>query len=106
YYVEGSFRRDGTSRVAIANRWKNFWSLGGTWMISKENFMSAAPWVSNLKLRAATGVVGSLASLGFYDYLALYSLGQNANMSALYKSNIGNSDLSWEGSQSSTVALE
>src|SRR5690606_40966259 len=27
-------------------------------------------------------------------------------MSALYKSNIGNPDLSWEGSQSSTVALE
>lgn len=106
YYVEGSFRRDGTSRVAVANRWKNFWSLGGTWMISKENFMSTAPWVTNLKLRAATGVVGSLASLGFYDYLALYSLGQNANMSALYKSNIGNRDLSWEGSQSSTVALE
>lgn len=106
YYVEGSFRRDGTSRVAVANRWKNFWSLGGTWIISKENFMNDVAWVDDLKVRAATGVVGSLGSLGFYDYLALYALSQNNNLSALYKSNIGNPDLSWEGSQSSTVALE
>lgn len=106
YYIEGSFRRDGTSRVALPKRWKNFWSLGGTWMISKEDFMNDVSWVNSLKLRAATGVVGSLGSLGFYDYLALYSLGQNANLPALYKSNIGNPDLSWEGSQSSTVALE
>lgn len=106
YFAEASLRRDGTSRVAKAHRWANFWSLGATWMISKEKFMENLGWLNSLKLRAATGVVGSLGSLGFYDYLDLYAMGQNNNMSALYRSNIGNPDLKWEGSQSSSVALE
>lgn len=106
YYLEGSVRRDGTSRVSKDNRWDNFWSLGASWTISKENFLKDIAWVNNLKLRAATGVVGSLASLGLNDYLSLYALGQNNNLSALYKSNIGNPDLKWEGSQSSSLAVE
>ena len=106
YFVEGSIRRDGTSRVSKAHRWDNFWSIGGSWLISKENFMQDYAWVNTLKFRAATGVVGSLASLGFNDYLSLYALAQNNNLSALYKSNIGNPDLRWEGSQSSSLALE
>jgi len=106
YYVEGSIRRDGSSRVASENRWANFWSLGGTWMLSKEKFLEDVSWINSLKIRAASGVVGSLVSLGFYDYMALYSLGQNSNLPALYQSNLANPDLRWEGSQSSSVALE
>lgn len=106
YFVEGSIRRDGTSRVSPENRWANFWSAGATWLISKENFAKDIQWINTLKFRAATGVVGSLGSLGFNDYLSLYALGQNNNLSALYKSNIGNPDLKWEGSQSSSLALE
>lgn len=106
YFIEASLRRDGTSRVAANNRWANFWSVGGSWQIAKENFMQDLDWVNMLKFRAATGVVGSLGSLGFNDYLSLYALGQNNNLSALYKSNIGNPDLKWEGSQSSSLALE
>lgn len=106
YYVEGSLRRDGTSRVAKENRWANFWSLGGTWIASKETFLQDVDWLNNLKLRAATGVVGSLGSLGFNDYLSLFALGQNNNLSALYKSNIGNTNLKWEGSKSSSIAVE
>lgn len=106
YYVDGSLRRDGTSRVAKHNRWANFWSVGGTWIASKEAFLQDVSWLNTLKLRAATGVVGSLGSLGFNDYLSLYALGQNNNLSALYKSNIGNPDLKWEGSQSSSLAVE
>lgn len=106
YYVEASLRRDGTSRVARDNRWQNFWSVGATWIVSKENFMNDYSWVDDLKVRAATGVVGSLGSLGFYDYMALYAMGQNANLPALYKSNLENRDLKWEGSQSSSFAIE
>lgn len=106
YFVEASLRRDGTSRVAKEHRWANFWSVGGTWMASKESFLQDVDWLNSLKLRAATGVVGSLNSIGFNDYLSLYALGQNNNLSALYKSNIGNPDLKWEGSQSSSLAVE
>lgn len=39
YYVSASFRRDGTSRFSSDYRWGNFWSVGGSWRISKETFM-------------------------------------------------------------------
>ncbi|WP_228384191.1 TonB-dependent receptor [Sphingobacteruim zhuxiongii] len=38
--------------------------------------------------------------------MLLYTLGQNQNNSAVYRSNLGNIDLTWEGSQSSSFALE
>ncbi|MBE8713135.1 SusC/RagA family TonB-linked outer membrane protein [Sphingobacterium hungaricum] len=106
YFVEGSFRRDGSSRLHPKNRWGNFWSIGGTWMASKESFLSDVSWLNTLKLRAATGVVGNLGSLGFFDYMALYAIGQNNNIAALYKSNNQNEDLKWEGSQSTSLAIE
>lgn len=106
YYLEGSFRRDGTSRLHPDMRWGNFWSAGATWMLSKEAFLKDVNWVNSLKLRAATGVVGNIESLDFYDYMALYALGQNNNMSAVYKSNNENENLKWEGSQSSSFAVE
>src|SRR5665648_909865 len=40
YFLEGSFRRDGSSRFYKENRWGNFWSAGSSWTISKENFMA------------------------------------------------------------------
>ncbi|QQT31743.1 SusC/RagA family TonB-linked outer membrane protein [Sphingobacterium siyangense] len=106
YYVEGSFRRDGSSQVSPDHRWENFWSLGGTWMLSKENFIKDINWINTLKFRAATGVVGNLASLSEFDFMNLYAIGQNNNAAALYKSNIGNDALKWEASQSTSTALE
>ena len=39
YYLAGSFRRDGSSRLSPSNRWGNFWSVSGMWNISNEAFM-------------------------------------------------------------------
>ena len=56
-------RRDGTSLVAKANRFENYGSVSGGWLISKENFMSNINWLSSLKLRASYGILGNLGSL-------------------------------------------
>ncbi|MEI2271517.1 SusC/RagA family TonB-linked outer membrane protein [Sphingobacterium sp. ML3W] len=106
YFIEGAFRRDGTSQVAPDYRYSNFWSVGGSWMVSKEKFLENEKWINSLKLRAATGYVGNLASLGYYDYMDLYTIGQNNNNPALYKGNIGNQQLTWEANQSTSFALE
>jgi TonB-linked SusC/RagA family outer membrane protein len=39
YFFSGSFRRDGSSRFARKSRWGNFWSVGGAWVIDRENFI-------------------------------------------------------------------
>lgn len=106
YFLDAGLRFDGTSRLHIDKRWGNFWNLGGTWMVSKETFMQDAVWIDDLKLRAATGVVGNVTSAGLYGWMAKYAIGQNNNLPAFYKSSYGNPELLWEGSQSSSFALE
>ena len=106
YYFDASIRRDGTSRLHPDKRWGTFWSLGGTWMISKEEFLKSSSWLNDLKFRAATGVVGNVASVDWYGYMATYAIGQNNNLPAFWKTSLGNADLLWEGNQSSSIALE
>jgi len=107
YFVEGSFRRDGTSRLHPDNRWGNFWSVGGTWLISKEDFFSSiSHYVNDLKLRGSYGRVGNIGSVDFYGYMPLYAIGQNNNIAALYKNQNENPNLKWEGQRATSAALE
>ena len=47
YYVSGSFRRDGSSRLSRDSRWGNFWSVSGSWRLSQEAFMESLSNVIN-----------------------------------------------------------
>ena len=106
YNVEGSFRRDGSSRFAKDARWGNFWSVGANWVISNENFMKAYDWVNYLKLRADFGQVGNDAGSGYYGYMALYNSNQNANKGAYWIGQLPNEDLKWETGQSWGIGLD
>lgn len=105
YFAEASFRRDGSSKFSKDKRWGSFWSIGGSWIISKEDFFNY-DFVDDLKFRASYGEVGSDQGAGRYAYHALYNIGQNANLAALYKSQNAASDLMWETSSSIGAALE
>lgn len=107
YFGEASFRRDGTSRFSRDTRWGYFWSLGGSWIISKEDFMqSLGGKVDNLKFRASYGQVGNDASASYYAHMALYNIDQNSNIAALYKSQNAATDAKWESLGSFSTALE
>lgn len=107
YFGELSFRRDGSSRFYKDNRWGNFWSVGASWLISKEPFMFAYDNIFDyLKLRASYGEVGNDASVGYYGYMALYEIDQNANVGAVYKSQNEALDIQWETLSSFGIALE
>lgn len=52
YFFSASYRRDGSSRFAPETRWGNFWSLGTSWRIDREEFMaSTSDWLSALTLK-------------------------------------------------------
>ncbi|MDR1527131.1 MAG: SusC/RagA family TonB-linked outer membrane protein [Dysgonamonadaceae bacterium] len=113
YYFSATYRRDGSSRFKPENRWGDFYSVGASWRINEEDFISQLPWIDNLKLRASYGETGNdqlLDSDGYasyYPYQTLYLLG-NANSSELgaYFENMSNPNLKWETQVSSDVALE
>lgn len=107
YYVEGSYRRDGSSRFYHENRWGNFWSAGGSWIISREKWMmKLKDQINSLKLRASYGEVGNDQSVGMYGYMALYALTTNGILPAAYKSQNEALDIQWESTNSFGVALE
>lgn len=107
YFAEASFRRDGSSRFHPDYRWGNFWSIGGSWTISKENFMAGTKdYISSLKLRASYGEVGNDAGVGYYGYMALYGMSQNANIGAAYKTQNEAKDIQWETSSSFGIGID
>ena len=107
YFGEVSIRRDGTSRFSKKNRWGTFWSVGASWVISKEKFMQDILWVDYLKLRAAYGSVGNCMSAGYYAYWALY--GQYVPYDGVYTivpSQLAADNVRWEATKTLDVALE
>lgn len=107
YFGEFSIRRDGTSRFAKNNRWGTFWSVGASWIITKEKFMHNIDWINYLKLRAAYGSVGNDAAASAYSYQWLYnSYFTYQGYSSLYPATIASSVLKWEATKTLDIALE
>lgn len=111
YYATFTFRRDGTSRLSLANRWDNFYSVSGAWRISEERFFNAS-WINDLKLRANYGQLGN-AAIGSWDYLATINpniitiIGDNQRIvNGATQVQIVNEDLRWEKTGQFNIGLD
>ena len=106
FVLSGSFRRDGSSRFSAANRYGNFWSVGGTWNLDREKFIQDMNVFSQLKIRSSYGVNGN-AGIGNYDALALYGYGYNYNqLPGSAPSNVGDASLTWELNKPFNVGVD
>ena len=94
YFVSGSYRRDASSRFHPDNRWGNFWSLGGAWLISKESFFDVS-WINELKIKASFGSQGNDA-IGDFRYTDTYSIVNSNGKPAAVPDRRGNKDITWE----------
>ncbi|AEW00026.1 hypothetical protein A4D02_29185 [Niastella koreensis] len=95
YYLTASIRRDGNSFFATEKRWANFWSVGGAWRISQEDFFHAPEFVNDLKLKASYGVSGN-DNVATYAYQGGYMPNNNAQEPGYIYAMIPNKDLTWE----------
>ncbi len=111
YYATFTFRRDGTSRLSLANRWGNFYSASAAWRISEEQFFNVS-WIDDLKLRANFGQLGN-ADIGNWEYLGTI----NPNIVTIFGDNqrivngatqvqIVNEDLRWEKTEQINIGLD
>ncbi|MFZ4862561.1 SusC/RagA family TonB-linked outer membrane protein [Sphingobacterium sp. Mn56C] len=112
YFLDGSIRRDGSSIFISDNRWGTFFSAGGAWAISKEDFLKDQTWISDLRLKASYGQVGNnnlLNSDGnriYYAYQSLYNLGyNNGNLPGTILNSLPNPNLTWETSNTFNVGV-
>lgn len=106
YFVEGSVRRDGSSRFHPNNRWGTFFSTGASWSITKENFMKNIKWVNDLRLKVSYGEVGNNNLDSYYAYQAFYDLGfNNGSEPGILLSTNPTPDLKWETSKTFNAGL-
>ncbi|MCV9387422.1 SusC/RagA family TonB-linked outer membrane protein [Reichenbachiella ulvae] len=110
YYINASFRGDGSSVFGANNKWAYFPAVAVGWNIYRENFMTSLDMVSNLKLRASYGSVGNTA-IPAYRSQALavqrdYLFNDQKSVGYIAGSELPNPDLRWETSTTLNLALD
>lgn len=96
YTLTGSYRYDGSTKVAKTNRWHGFYSLGGNWNIKQEDFLKDLAFIPSLRLRISYGTTASPFSSNFL-YLPTYvTSGSYGGSQAIAPSQPGNPDFDWE----------
>ncbi|WP_291907244.1 TonB-dependent receptor [Chitinophaga sp. CB10] len=99
YYLEATFRYDGSSRLGKQSRWAFFPSVSAAWRIDKESFFHS-DFISFLKLRASAGKMGNQA-VDLYSTQASVILGEDYSFggtlnSGAAKTSDADSTLRWE----------
>ncbi|WP_368318343.1 TonB-dependent receptor domain-containing protein, partial [Odoribacter splanchnicus] len=108
YFVDASFRTDGSSLYGADKRFAPFWSAGIGWNIHRENFMSNVDWINRLKIRASVGETGS-NNFSAYEAMVTYTYSlsdryynwMGANLKAL-----ANPDLEWQKTMKYNTGVE
>nr|WP_281225598.1 TonB-dependent receptor [Flavobacterium aquiphilum] len=109
YFISGTLRSDGSSRLAEGHKWVTYPAISAGWTISNESFMKDISWLSSLKLRAGYGEtsnqsVDPYATLGTlstrpYNFGTTYSTG-------VYVTELPNPALGWEYSKTMNYGLD
>ena len=116
YYATASLRFDGSSKFRnVSDRWGTFWSVGGAWRISAENWMQDATWLTDLKIRADYGVIGNQNGIGRYAGYQTWSYGATGYVTPgsyepkgwkLTQNAFANENLTWEKKKTVDVGLD
>ncbi len=108
YLLDLSLRADGSSKFGADNKVANFWAAGIGWNIQNEKFAKSWKTISMLKLKANTGITGSVSFLPYmsktlYDYYksSWYSTGVGAIVNQY-----GNEDLKWQRTTNYDLGLD
>lgn len=124
YFVNGSFRRDGSSVFSPENRWGNFYGFGGAWSVSKESFFPKTKWLNDLRIKGSYGEQGNDniyypstsqishrsyfgSSRNYYAYQTQYEIVPdaegNASVLTVYQ---GNEKIKWEKSKNLNIGFD
>ncbi len=106
YFLDASWRMDGSSLFGKDNQYANFYSVGAMWDIKRESFLQRESWIQDLRFKVSYGTTGNS---GIGNYLAFglvspYSTTYDGNMAWGIASS-SNPDLTWETIETLNVAL-
>lgn len=114
YSIDASWRQDFSNQFGsdLAKQNKPVWSIGGKWLISKENFIHPVKWINDIAIRATYGITGNSPYVGAaasFDALRAISNSSQVGLiagDALTIGTIANRGLSWEQTQNINVGID
>lgn len=108
YFLSGSVRSDRSSRFAPDRAWGTFWSIGGSWKATEEDFLKSSSWLNLLTLRASYGAQGNdnLGDDSYYNYLSLLNVNSNLGEGGTYRRVLYNKNLKWETNLNLNVGVD
>jgi TonB-linked SusC/RagA family outer membrane protein len=105
YFLDLTWRRDGSSLFGKNKRYANFWSAGAMWNIKKESFMNDFDWVNNLQLKVSYGTTGNSSISNYLSYGTIGTSSVYNGNSTWALSGVQNDDLTWETLKTFNIAI-
>jgi TonB-dependent starch-binding outer membrane protein SusC len=110
YMLGLTYRSDASSRLAAGHKWHSYPAISAGWNIMKESFMSGLTMIDNLKLRVGYGQTSNQAvdpykTLGLLSTQA-YNFGPTTYSTGYYVSQLPNTNLGWEFSETWNYGLD
>lgn len=109
YFISGTVRSDGSSRLSPDNRWVTYPAVSAGWTISNESFLKDVKHIDLLKLRAGYGETSNQAVAPYATLGALstrpYNFG-TTNSTGVYVTELPNPSLGWEFSTTWNYGLD
>ena len=107
YSVTGSLRWDRSNLWGTSSKYQNkpIWSVGASWIISKEKFFHV-DWVNYLKLRVSDGIAGNVSKNSAPYMVASYSNNGHVGGTQGYVQSRANPYLSWEKTNTFNIGID
>ncbi|MDD4991000.1 MAG: SusC/RagA family TonB-linked outer membrane protein [Paludibacter sp.] len=108
YIIDGTFRRDGSTKFGNANKWGNFPGLSLKWIISDEPWLEkhTKKWLSMLAFRPAWGVSGNQPKYEYLYFSKYDAYDSYIDMSAMRPLSLRLSNLKWETTTQKNYGLD
>lgn len=106
YFIDASYRTDGSSKFGRDSRFAPFWAVGLAWNVNREKF-----WGDNVNTLKIRGSAGSTGTVNFSSSQALttYRYSQNSDYNGVLGAQLigyGNSSLKWQNTLSYNLGLD
>ncbi len=105
YYLDMSFRTDGSSRFGKDSRFAPFWSVGAAWNLNNEKWWNSD---ATMKLRASMGSTGSV-NFSADQAITKYQYSSNYEYNGVYGAQLlgyGNPALRWQNTLQNNIGFD
>lgn len=96
FFLNGTVRRDGASKLAEGKKWTTFGGIGASWVLTSEDFLKSVSFLNDLKLKVSYGEAANSNVGDDYEALELFGPSTYNGIGGLTLTNFRKENLTWE----------